>query len=237
MTFAGLKPGSPANAPRSEEAAIEGFGPTQLLACYARGVFPMADSRADPRIFLLDPDERGILPLDDFHVPRRLRRTIRQDVYRVTVDRAFADVVAGCAAPAPGRDDTWINPRIVRLYTELHRRGDAHSIEVWRGSQLVGGLYGVRLGAAFFGESMFSRARDASKVGLAHLAARLRAGGFELLDAQFITEHLRQFGAREVSRTDYHELLDSAKTGYGDFFALPRSICGDTALAALAGEA
>ncbi len=195
----------------------------------------MADSRHALRVFLLDPDERGILPLETFHTPRRLRRTVRQDAYEVRVDTAFSDVVTACAASRPGREDTWINDRIETLYQALHDRGEAHSVEAWaRGDDgrdtLVGGLYGVRLGAAFFGESMFSTARDASKVALVHLVARLRAGGFKLLDAQFITEHLRQFGAIEISRTAYHARLKPAIAADADFWAVPRGLTGADAL-------
>ncbi len=191
----------------------------------------MADSRDALRIFLLDPDERGVLPLHAFHLPRRLRRTVRQDIYAVRVDTAFCDVVAGCAAPRPGSDDTWINGRIASLYEDLHQLGHAHSVEAWDGAQLVGGLYGVRLGGAFFGESMFSIARDASKVALAHLIARLKAGGFQLLDAQFITTHLRQFGAVEISRAEYHEALQPALATPADFHAAPPLMTGAEALA------
>jgi leucyl/phenylalanyl-tRNA--protein transferase len=200
------------------------------LACYARGVFPMADSRADPRIFLLDPDERGILPLDAFHVPRRLARTLRRDGLEIRLDTAFRQVVGACAEAAPGRDETWINRRIKDLYGDLHDRGAAHSVEAWADGRLVGGLYGVALGAAFFGESMFSRAADASKVALAHLVARLIAGGFELLDAQFMTEHLRQFGAVQINRAAYHERLRSALSKQGDFGRAP-TLTGAEALA------
>ncbi len=199
---------------------MEGFGAKQLLACYARGVFPMADARDDPRIFLLDPDERGVIPLDRFHVPKRLAREVKKNPYEIRVDTAFAEVVRGCAEPGPGRSETWINGRILRLYTELHRHGDAHSVETWKDGELVGGLYGVRLGAAFFGESMFSRAPNASKIALVHLVARLRVGGFVLLDAQFITQHLRQFGAFEVSRARYHRMLADAIAKPGQFGAL-----------------
>ncbi|MCG8443827.1 MAG: leucyl/phenylalanyl-tRNA--protein transferase [Caulobacterales bacterium] len=186
----------------------------------------MADSRADPRIFLLDPDERGVLPLNAFHVPRRLARSVRADTFQIRVDSAFDAVVDACAAPAPGRPDTWINDRIVQLYRDLHRRGQAHSVEAWREGELVGGLYGVRLAGAFFGESMFSLARDASKVALAHLAARLVKGGFTLLDAQFITSHLRQFGATEISREAYHERLAEALQTEADFYRLSPSASG-----------
>ncbi len=199
---------------------MEGFGPTQLIACYRRGVFPMADARDDPRVFLLDPDERGVIPLDGFHLSRRLARTVRSDLYEVRVDTAFAEVVAACAAPTPGRQDTWINRRIFSLYIELHALNRAHSVECWRDGELVGGLYGVSLGAAFFGESMFTRARDASKVALVHLMARLIAGGYTLLDTQFITEHLRQFGAVEISRAAYRAQLDVAVERSADFYSL-----------------
>jgi leucyl/phenylalanyl-tRNA--protein transferase len=215
---------------------MRGFGPDELLACYARGVFPMADSRADPRIFLLDPDERGVLPLEGFHIPRRLARTVRQDPVEIRVDTAFRGVVEACAAPAPGREETWINRRIRDLYIELHERGAAHSVEAWEGERLVGGLYGVELGGAFFGESMFSRARDVSKVALVHLAARLKAGGFALLDAQFITEHLKQFGAEQIPRAAYHQRLAAALTIKGSFFAAPRTLSGADALALVQGK-
>lgn len=190
----------------------------------------MADSRDDPRIFLLDPDERGVLPLSAFHIPRRLRRTVRTSDLVVTIDTEFAAVVEACASPAPGREDTWINPRIVQLYTDLHARGHAHCIACWRGETLVGGLYGVRLGAAFFGESMFSRERDASKIALVHLVARLKAGGFTLLDAQFITEHLRQFGATEISRARYRRDLERAVTQSADFHSVGSALSGDEAV-------
>jgi leucyl/phenylalanyl-tRNA---protein transferase len=187
-----------------------GFGPDELLACYARGVFPMADGRDDPRLFLVDPEERGIFPLDAFHVPKRLARTVRADHYRVTIDTCFRDVLEACAAPHPERPETWINQPILELYDALHRRGVAHSIECWDGETLAGGLYGVRLGGAFFGESMFSRARDASKVALVHLVAHLIEGGFSLLDSQFVTAHLQQFGIQEIPRADYRKRLEIA---------------------------
>jgi leucyl/phenylalanyl-tRNA---protein transferase len=187
-----------------------GFGPDELLDCYRRGVFPMADGRNDPRLFLVDPDERGVLPLDQFHVPRRLARTVKSDLYRVTVDQTFRDVVEACAAPHVLRPETWINQSILELYDALFRRGHAHSVECWQGDALVGGLYGVRIGAAFFGESMFSSARDASKVALVHLVGHLIAGGFQLLDTQFLTSHLEQFGTREVARAEYRQMLAKA---------------------------
>lgn len=184
--------------------------PELLLRAYAAGIFPMAETADDPEVFWVDPEQRGILPLDGFHLPRRLARTLRQDVFDVRCDAAFEAVVRGCAEPTPERPKTWINEEIVRLYAALHRLGFAHSVEAWRGSELVGGLYGVALGAAFFGESMYSRVTDASKVALAQLVARLRLGGFRLLDTQFVTDHLQQFGALEISRAQYHRRLTAA---------------------------
>ncbi len=181
-----------------------------ILRAYRLGLFPMAETREGDRLYWLDPEQRGILPLDRFHLPRRLLRTILSDRYEVSANENFAAVIAACADPAPGRMDTWINPTIERLFTELHHAGHAHSVEVWQDDTLVGGLYGVALGGAFFGESMFSRARDTSKVALAHLVARLRLGGFSLLDTQFVTSHLSQFGATEVPRAAYKALLEKA---------------------------
>jgi leucyl/phenylalanyl-tRNA--protein transferase len=190
----------------------------------------MAEGRDDPRIYLLDPDERGVLPLDGFHISRSLARTVRKDLYQVGIDECFEQVVQGCAEPAPGREETWINSGILTLYSELHRLGYAHSVECWAGGELVGGLYGVALGGAFFGESMFSRRRDASKVALVHLVARLRAGGYVLLDTQFTTEHLERFGAETIPRTDYKTLLSRALAKDADFFAMPDEISGAQAL-------
>jgi leucyl/phenylalanyl-tRNA--protein transferase len=184
--------------------------PELLLRAYAAGIFPMAEGADDPDVFWVDPERRGILPLDGFHLPRRLARTLRHDVFDVRCDAAFEAVVRGCAEPTADRPKTWINDEIVRLYVALHRLGFAHSVETWRDGALVGGLYGVVLGAAFFGESMYSRVTDASKVALAHLVARLRLGGFRLLDTQFVTEHLEQFGATEISRAQYHRRLAAA---------------------------
>ena len=186
------------------------FDARDLLDCYARGVFPMADARDDDRVFLIDPERRGIIPLDGLHVSKRLARTVRADPYEIRTDTAFHEVVLACAASGPGRTETWINHAIEGLYVELHALGFAHSVECWQDGVLVGGLYGVSLQGAFFGESMFSRARDASKVALVHLVARLIVGGYRLLDAQFMTEHLSQFGAVETSRTDYHRKLGYA---------------------------
>ena len=184
--------------------------PEILLRAYAEGLFPMAEKRDDPTLYWVSPDQRGILPLDQFHVPHRLARTVRSGHFTVTSDQAFTAVMQACAAPAPGREESWINDEILRLYTALHAGGHAHSIECWRGDKLVGGLYGVRLGGAFFGESMFSRARDASQVALVHLVDILQRGGFTLLDTQFITAHLAQFGAVEIPRAQYLALLNQA---------------------------
>ncbi len=170
----------------------------------------MGEARDDPRIFLVEPEQRGIIPLDRFHVPTRLRRTVRANGVTVRVDTAFEAVLAACAASGPGREDSWINAPIRRLYIELNARGRAHSIECWREETLVGGLYGVTLGGAFFGESMFSRERDASKIALVHLVARLKRGGWRLLDTQFLTGHLSQFGAMETPQATYLEMLHAA---------------------------
>ena len=177
--------------------------PEILLSAYAQGLFPMAERRDDPTLFWVSPEKRGVIPLDGFHVPKRLTRTVRSSRYRVTSDLAFVKVMHACAAPAPGREQSWINDEILRLYTALHAGGHAHSIECWEGDELAGGLYGVSLGAAFFGESMFSANRDASKVALVTLVEMLRRGGFLLLDTQFLTPHLTQFGAYEIPREDY----------------------------------
>ncbi len=184
--------------------------PEILLRAYSVGLFPMAERRDDPTLYWIDPEKRGILPLGAFHISRRLRRTVRRAPFEVRLDTAFREVMEACAAPAAGRAESWINEEIVRLYVELHRMGRAHSVECWRDGRLVGGLYGVALGAAFFGESMFSRETDASKVALVHLVARLVKGGFRLLDTQFVTEHLSQFGAVEIHRDGYRTLLADA---------------------------
>ena len=210
------------------------FDSDALLTCYSRGVFPMAESRHDERLYLVDPDDRGVIPLDGFHVPRRLARTVRSDVYTVRIDTAFDAVLEACAEARPGRSETWINAPIQHLYAELHERGAAHSVEAWAGGELVGGLYGVSLGAAFFGESMFSDARDASKVALVHLVARLRLGGYRLLDAQFVTGHLTQFGAVEISRDAYQRRLAMAVGREGEFHLAPPCLSGEEALDALA---
>jgi leucyl/phenylalanyl-tRNA--protein transferase len=204
----------------SRESALVDITPEVLLKAYACGIFPMAESAEDPALYWIEPERRGIIPLDRFHVPSRLARTVRSDRFTVAVNRNFDAVLDGCSQPMPGRTRTWINARIRNLYRKLYDRGDCHTVEVYQDGELVGGLYGVSLGRAFFGESMFHRTRDASKVALVHLVARLKAGHYRLLDTQFVTEHLRMFGAVEVSRPAYHKLLDAALVGDGDFGAL-----------------
>ena len=202
-----------------------------LLQAYAAGLFPMAESADDPELFWVDPRRRGILPLDGFHVPRRLGRVLRRGAFEVRCDTAFEAVMRGCAEASETRPSTWINDEIVRLYTALAARGAAHSVECWHAGALVGGLYGVSLGAAFFGESMFSRVTDASKVALVHLVARLRCGGYRLLDTQFLTPHLAQFGGAEISRAHYHRLLADALRYRAVF---PAELPGEPGAAALA---
>lgn len=204
--------------------------PEILLRAYSVGLFPMAESRDDPNLFWVDPEMRGILPLDDFHISRRLARTVRQNVYGVVVDRDFEAVIRACAEPGRGRQSTWINDQIIALYSTLNRMGYAHSVESYQDGMLVGGLYGVSLGGAFFGESMFSIRTDASKVALVHLVARLKAGGYGLLDTQFVTDHLLQFGAEEIPREEYRALLDAALAIKADFYSAPESLSGVTAL-------
>jgi leucyl/phenylalanyl-tRNA--protein transferase len=194
--------------------------PQVLLKAYACGIFPMAESADDPGLFWIEPEARGIIPLNSFHVPRRLAKTIRGGTFEIRIDHDFDAVIAGCAGKSPGRAKTWINSRIRRLYTELFELGHCHTVEAWQDGRLVGGLYGVRLGAAFFGESMFSNARDASKTALVYLVARLKVGGFRLLDTQFTTDHLRQFGAIDVDRRQYHLLLEKAIEADADFYRL-----------------
>ena len=191
-----------------------------LIDCYRAGVFPMGEARDDSRVYLVDPEARGVLPLDGFHLSRRLGRTVRRSALEVRVDTAFEEVVASCAESRAGRRETWINDPIRRLYGELAERGLAHSVECWSGDDLVGGLYGVALGGAFFGESMFSRVTDASKIALVHLVGRLAAGGYRLLDTQFLTDHLASFGALEVTRARYRRMLVGALATAADFYAL-----------------
>ena len=212
---------------------VSEFDVEALIDCYRRGLFPMAETRTDETIYLIDPEKRGVIPLDRFHLSRRLARSIRSARLQVRIDAAFAEVIAECARPQPNRPETWINAQIETLYGELFRRGMAHSVEAWLDGRLVGGLYGVSIGAAFFGESMFSRERDASKVALAHLVARLRTGGYRLLDAQFITDHLTQFGAEEIPRAAYHRRLAMALEGQGDFYRMPAYSTPETVLQAI----
>src|SRR6266550_9380934 len=219
----------------SRETALIDITPEVLLKAYSCGIFPMAESADDPALYWIEPERRGIIPLDRFHLPGRLARTVRSSRYTVMVDRDFDAVINGCAQPQPGRTRTWINGRIRSLYRKLYERGDCHTVEVYDEGELIGGLYGVSLGRAFFGESMFHRVRDASKIALVHLVARLRAGGFKLLDTQYVTDHLKIFGAFEVPRRQYHKLLESALTGEADFTALEmkRPVTGAQALAQL----
>jgi leucyl/phenylalanyl-tRNA--protein transferase len=197
------------------------LNPDLLLRAYRLGLFPMAESRSSRSLHWLDPEARGVLPLQKFHLPRSLMKTLRARRFVVTADADFAGVIAACAASRPHRPETWINAEIERLFVELHRLGFAHSVESWADGRLVGGLYGASLGGAFFGESMFSVVTDASKVALAHLVARLRLGRFLLLDTQFITSHLARFGAREIPRADYHVLLAEAVEASAYFQASP----------------
>jgi leucyl/phenylalanyl-tRNA--protein transferase len=219
----------------NRESTLIEITPEVLLKAYACGIFPMAESADDPALYWIEPEMRGIIPLDRFHMTTRLARTVRSDRFTVSVNRDFDAVLDGCAEPQPGRPRTWINARIRLLYRKLYERRHCHSVEVYDGETLVGGLYGVTLGRAFFGESMFHRARDASKVALVHLIARLRAGGFKLLDTQYVTDHLKTFGAIEVPRRQYHKLLEAALAGEGDFAALgmKRPVTGAHALAQL----
>jgi leucyl/phenylalanyl-tRNA--protein transferase len=208
----------------SREDIIVDITPQVLLKAYACGIFPMAENADDPALYWIEPQERGILLLENVHVPRRLKRTIRQQPFDIRVDCDFERVIAGCAASRPGRRTTWINPKIRVLYRELFDRGYCHTVEAWEGSELVGGLYGVALGGSFFGESMFSIRRDASKIALVYLCARLIAGGFSLLDTQFVTDHLKQFGTIEVDRSEFHTLLEKALAREADFLRLPKQV-------------
>ncbi|HUB94335.1 MAG TPA: leucyl/phenylalanyl-tRNA--protein transferase [Stellaceae bacterium] len=207
------------------------LSPAILLRAYAAGLFPMAESAEDPELFWVDPERRGVLPLETFHLPRRLGRTLRNGGFVSECNRDFPTVIEACAAATQGRPKTWINAEIVRIYTALHRQGFAHSVELRHEGEMVGGLYGVSLGAAFFGESMFNRVTDASKLALAHLVARLRIGGFMLLDTQFLTSHLAQFGAVEISRPAYRRRLAAAIQGRAYFPVEP--LDGDAVSAVL----
>ena len=205
---------------RHDETRVE-ITPDVLLKAYAVGIFPMAESADDPSLFWVEPEQRGVIPLDGLRISKRLARTIRSNKFEVHVDRDFDAVIDACAAPAAGRDSTWINKRIRRLYRALFDRRQCHTVETWRDGRLVGGLYGVKIGGAFFGESMFHFERDASKVALAHLVARLKTGGFKLLDAQFVTAHLASMGALEVSRVEYQNLLNKAIAAEAQFYCWP----------------
>ena len=196
--------------------------PELLLEAYRAGVFPMAEHRDDPEVFWVDPRKRGVFPLDGFHISRSLAKTLRRDAYQVTRNAAFADVIDACA----DRSETWINQDIRFLYEELHNRGLAHSLEIWDGAELIGGIYGVSVGAAFCGESMFSRRRDASKIALAWLVDLLRRAGFVLFDTQFLTPHLASLGAIEITRADYRNRLAHALQTAPDLTAVPLSNSG-----------
>ncbi|MFO1113167.1 MAG: leucyl/phenylalanyl-tRNA--protein transferase [Rhodospirillales bacterium] len=207
-----------------------------VLRAYGIGIFPMASHRSDPSVHWVAPTMRGILPLATFHMPRRLRRRLDDGSLDVRCDTAFAAVIAACAEPRDGHPETWINAQIARVFCELHERGHAHSVEVWRDGELVGGLYGLALGGAFFGESMFSRRTDASKIALVHLVARLRLGGFALLDIQFVTSHLQQFGAIELPAASYLQQLDRALRCKARFYCDPPAEELAGALGALATQ-
>jgi leucyl/phenylalanyl-tRNA---protein transferase len=206
----------------SRETAFVEITPEVLLKAYACGIFPMAESAEDPALYWIEPEKRGVIPLESFHVPSRLARTVRSERFDIRINHDFEAVLEGCAEPQPARARTWINTRIRTLYRKLYNIGHCHSVEAYENGELAGGLYGVCLGRAFFGESMFHRSRDASKVALVHLVARLKAGDFRLLDTQFVTDHLRTFGAVEVTQRHYHRLLEAALVGEADFGALDR---------------
>ena len=205
----------------SRDDIMVDINPQTLLKAYACGIFPMAEDASDTTLYWIEPENRGIIPLDRVHVPKRLARTIRQGRFDIRINTDFAAIIEGCASERAGRSTTWINDRIRALYGELFEMGRCHTVEVWRAGRLVGGLYGVHLGGAFFGESMFSYERDASKVALIYLVARLNHGGFSLLDTQFVTTHLMRFGAVEISRNRYQALLEKALKLTGDFHRLP----------------
>ncbi len=209
--------------------------PEIVLRAYAQGLFPMAERRDDPTLFWVSPEHRGIIPLVGYRVSRRLARTVKSDRFAVTADLAFVDVMRACAAAVPGREQSWINAEIIRLYTALHTAGHAHSVECWRDGKLVGGLYGVSLGAAFFGESMFSTERDASKVALVHLVALLKRGGFQLLDTQFLTAHLERLGAIEIPRQAYLARLHDALNRQA-YWPEPSGSAGGFSVSVASGE-
>jgi leucyl/phenylalanyl-tRNA--protein transferase len=214
----------------SRDNVLIGLTPEVLLKAYACGIFPMAENADDPALFWIEPEERGVIPLDGFHVPGRLTRTVRSTRLTVVCDRDFGAVIEGCAEPGPKRARTWINAPIRKLYGGLFDMGHCHTVEVYDEGALVGGLYGVSLGRAFFGESMFHRARDASKIALVHLVARLKLGGFELLDTQFLTDHLKMFGATEVPQERYSKLLARAMREDADLSVFWRTLTGAEAV-------
>jgi leucyl/phenylalanyl-tRNA--protein transferase len=197
--------------------------PELIVRAYQAGIFPMAEDASSPDLFWVSPQQRGIIPLHRFHISKSLHKRLRNHNFSIRVDTDFDAVVEGCATAGTDRDSTWINPTIRRLYGQLFQRGVCHTVEVWDGAELVGGLYGLSIGAAFFGESMFHRRTDASKIALAHLVERLRAGGYRLLDTQFVTDHLRSFGGIEIPREEYEVMLADALAHHGDFRALGRA--------------
>lgn len=212
---------------RSDDNIVMEITPQVLLKAYACGIFPMAESADDPGLHWIEPVRRGIVPLNQVHIPRRLKKTIRSKKFDIRIDSNFQAVIDGCAEPGAGRQKTWINNRIRKLYGDLYDMGHCHTVEAWRDGELVGGLYGISLCGAFYGESMFARERDASKVALIHLIGRLIFGGFELLDTQFVTEHLIRFGAIEIPKGVYTDLLEDALKHQGDFFKLPEDVSGE----------
>ena len=205
--------------------------PQILLRAYAAGIFPMAESAEDNALYWVEPEERGVIPLDGLRISHSLRKCVRRRTFDIKIDHDFPAVIAQCAARAPGRNSTWINARIVALYSQLHRMGCCHSVECWQQGTLVGGLYGVRIGAVFFGESMFSRVTDASKVALVHLVARLNFGGFKLLDAQFVNPHLERLGAIQMPKTRYHQVMEPLLSLEADFFAFDQDADPEAVLA------
>jgi leucyl/phenylalanyl-tRNA---protein transferase len=227
------KPSTSSNMASRDDIVVD-ITPQVLLKAYACGIFPMAESEDDPALYWIEPQARGILPLDQLHIAKRLQRTIKQDLFEVRVDSNFDAIIDGCGSMRAGRDTTWINAKIRKLYGDLYDLGHCHTVEVWRDGELAGGLYGVALEGAFFGESMFSYQTDASKVALVHLLARLIAGKFTLLDCQFVTEHLRQFGTVEIDRASFHKKLDRALKRPADFLALPKATSGAAALQIIA---
>ncbi len=214
---------------RLDEKMVE-ITPQVLLKAYACGIFPMAESADDAALYWIEPEKRGIIPLDNVHIPRSLAKTIRKDTFEIRIDHDFHEVIEACGSAKAGRTSTWINQKIADLYYELFKMGYCHTVETWAEGKLVGGLYGVHLGGVFFGESMFSFRRDASKVALIYLIARLKYGGFQLLDTQFVTDHLRTFGAAEVSRDDFQRLLERALSCKSDFSALSSDVPASSVL-------